>query len=180
MLLFNFRLHKGGAFKRVERLFKKLIFYKISTSKSESRSKHGSLASSTLIPKFLKMHSFLTWIVHDGQLIFKNRCTSFTGLSLQWIWFNGPVTANFFFCSISFTLFSTCILNCKLSLDLQNYVRPSVLPSVPLYLLQFLSDSFNIAHMASLQCRGRHGWNFFFFSGHVSGHFRAVKKGLKI
>ena len=58
------------------------------------------------------------------------------------------------------------ILNCKLSLDLQNYVRPSVLPSVlrpsvrpsvPLYLLQFLSDSFNIAHRASLQCRGRHG-----------------------
>ena len=36
-------------------------------------------------------------------------------------------------------------------------VRPSVLPSVPLYLLQFLSDSFNIAHRASLQCRGRHG-----------------------
>ena len=58
--------------------------------------------------------------------------------------------------------------------------RPSVRPSVPLYLLQFLSNSFNIAHRASLQCRGRHGRNFLFFSGHVSGHFRAVKKGLKI
>ena len=59
------------------------------------------------------------------------------------------------------------ILNCKLSLlDLQN-----VRPSVPLYLLQFLSDSFNIAHRASLQCRGRHGRNFFFFFGSFSGHF---------
>ena len=36
------------------------------------------------------------------------------------------------------------------------------LKNVPLYLLQFLSDSFNIAHRASLQCRGRHGRNFFF------------------
>ena len=69
------------------------------------------------------------------------------------------------------------ILNCKLSLDLQN-----VRPSVPLYLLQFLSDSFNIAHRASLQCRGRHGRNFFFFRvifGPFSAIFKA-KKGLKL
>ena len=64
------------------------------------------------------------------------------------------------------------ILNCKLSLDLQNVrpsFRPSVCPPVPLYLLQFLSDSFNIAHRASLQCCGRHGRNFFF--GSFSGRF---------
>ena len=66
--------------------------------------------------------------------------------------------------------FDKYILNCKLSLDLQN-VRPSVLPSVPLNLLQFLSNSFNIAHRASLQCRGRHGRNFFFF-GSFSGRFQ--------
>ena len=46
-------------------------------------------------------------------------------------------------------------------------------PSVPLYLLQFLSDSFNIAHRASLQCRGRHGRNFFFFRV-IFGSFSAI------
>ena len=54
------------------------------------------------------------------------------------------------------------ILNCKLNLDLQNVclsfrpsIHPSVLPSVPLNLLEFLSNSFNIAHMTSLQyCEG--------------------------
>ena len=49
--------------------------------------------------------------------------------------------------------------------------RPSVRPYVPLYLLQFLSDSFNIAHRASLQCRGRHGEKLFFFFGSFSGRF---------
>ena len=124
---------------------------------------------------------------------------------LLFFFFNGKLMCYSFFFQWE------VILNCKLSLDLQN-VRPSVRttispavfigffqyrtqgiitmsrasweklfffgsfsgrflpflglsvrPYVPLYLLQFLSDSFNIAHRASLQCRGRHGRNFFFF-----------------
>ena len=43
---------------------------------------------------------------------------------------------------------------------------------VPLYLLQFLSDSFNIAHRASLQCCGRHGRNIFFRV--IFGPFSAI------
>ena len=66
------------------------------------------------------------------------------------------------------------ILNCKFSLDLQN-----VRPSVPLNLLELLSNSFNIAHRTLLQYRERHKRIFFdqVIFGPFLGIFR-LKKGI--
>ena len=79
--------------------------------------------------------------------------------------------------SIIFLLYS------QLQVESRSSKCPSVLPSVRPY--HYISCSFY--RILSISHTGHH-YNvagvmeetFFFFSGYVSGHFRAVKKGLKI
>ena len=79
----------------------------------------------------------------------------------------------------SFNFYSVCS---QLQVESRSSKCPSFCPSVPLNLLQFLSNSFNIAHRTSLQCCGCHERIFFFFRV-IFGPFPAIfkaKKGLKI